>query len=145
MILMTLFLLISLRCIAPGYNQLYILRTEYECNMLTWGNIDYELSLLGIKEIKIVKAQIKHETGNLTSRFCREQNNLFGMRLARRRATTAIGEGNHMAVYRSWKKSIEDYGIWQDYFYKGGDYYQFLSRHGYAEDIWYGYKLRRIK
>lgn len=139
-----LILIISLRCIAPELHQFYILRIEYECNQLTWSNIDRYMSYIDIKEPEIVKAQIRHETGNLISRFCREQNNLVGMRLARSRKTTAIGEGNRMAVYQSWRRSLDDYKIWQDKYYRGEDYFQFLSRHGYAEDPYYRYKLRKI-
>lgn len=139
------FFFLFLRCAAPGYSELVILKSQYECNQLTWSNIDFYLKEYGIKEPEIVKKQIYHETGNLKSRLCREQNNLIGMRLARLRSTTAIGEYNHMAIYRSWQESIEDYGIWQDKYYSGGDYYKFLSSHGYATDIWYIWKLKRIK
>ena len=145
MAIMIFILLFSIPAIAPVPEvELYILKTEYESNLLTWSNINWYIDYFQIKETKIVKKQISHETANLTSRFCREQNNLCGMRLARFRTTTAIGEGNHMSIYRNWQESLLDYKIWQDYFYKGGDYYRFLSRHGYATDIWYEYKLRRI-
>jgi hypothetical protein len=130
---------------APPNPVIYILQSDEECNTLNWSNIENELYYLGIKQPEIVKAQIFHETGNLTSRFCKEQNNLLGMRLARSRETTAIGEGNHMAKYRKWQDSLADYRIWQDKYYSGGDYYQFLKKHGYAEDPYYQYKLKRIK
>ena len=130
---------------APPDHIIYIARSDYEMNQLTWSNIDFWMRKYEIRHPEIVMAQIKHETGNLTSRFCREQNNLCGMRLARCRATTAIGEYNRMAIYQHWRKSLEDYSIWQKRYYKDGDYYKFLSRHGYAEDIWYNWKLKRIK
>ena len=129
---------------APPNPEIYIEVSNPISISLTWSNIDSYMSIIDIKKPEIVKAQIKHETGNLTSRFCLEQNNLFGMRLAKRRPTTAIGEGNHMAIYRTWQESLLDYKIWQDAFYKGGDYYQFLSSHGYATDIWYLWKVRKL-
>jgi hypothetical protein len=140
-----LFLALFFKCAAPGYSELVILKSQYESNQLTWSNIDFYLNAYNIREPEKVKKQIYHETGNLKSRLCKEQNNLFGMRLARLRQTTAIGEGNHMAKYRSWQKSIEDYGIWQDKYYSDGDYYKFLSDYGYATDIWYTWKLKKIK
>ena len=144
MTLLTLILILITSILsAPPFRGLYILRTTEECNMLTWSNIDCELLRIGIRETEIVKAQIKHETGNLTSRFCREQNNLLGMRLAHTRETTAIGEGNHMAIYRSWQESLLDYKIWQDKYYSGGDYFRFLYQHNYADDPFYVIKLKR--
>jgi hypothetical protein len=129
---------------APPNIVIYILRSDEETNLLCWSNIDRYISEIDIREPEIVKAQIRHETGNLTSRFCREQNNLFGMRLAHSRETTAIGEGNHMAIYRSWQESLKDYKIWQDKYYSTGDYYRFLSKHGYAEDPYYNWKLKKL-
>jgi hypothetical protein len=139
-----LILLFSIRVTAPGFTALCIFQSHEEVNMLSWKNIDRYMSTIDIREPEIIKAQIRHETGNLTSRFCREQNNLCGMRLARSRETTAIGEGNHMAKYRSWQESLQDYKIWQDKYYPGGNYYNFLSKHGYATDPWYMFKLKRI-
>lgn len=144
-LLFTIFMIFTASLTAPPAVIMYIEKGEMviDVSILNWSNIEMYMSEIGIREPEIVKAQIRHETGNLTSRFCREQNNLFGMRLARSRETTAIGEGNHMAKYRSWQESLLDYKIWQDSFYKGGDYYQFLSRHGYATDPYYLWKLKR--
>jgi hypothetical protein len=130
---------------APGVAELIVFKDEPISISLSWKNIEKCLIEFKIRQPKIVICQIKHETGNLTSRFCKEQNNLFGMRLARSRETTAIGEGNHMARYRSWQESLRDYKIYQDMYYSGGDYYEFLSKHGYATDPWYIWKLKRIK
>jgi hypothetical protein len=130
---------------APPNQVFYIEKPEPINTLLTWANIDVYMLKIKMKEPEKVKAQIRHETGNLTSYFCLKQNNLFGMRFAPRRKTTAIGEGNHMAIYRSWQESLLDYKIWQDSYYHGGDYYQFLSKIGYATDPWYIYKLNNIK
>jgi hypothetical protein len=122
-----------------------IIRGEPVSISLSWENIEKYLIEFKVRQPEIVMSQIKHETGNLTSRFCKEQNNLFGMRLARSRETTAVGECNHMAQYISWQESLQDYKIYQDLYYCGGDYYQFLSNSGYATDPWYIWKLKRIK
>jgi hypothetical protein len=131
-------------CKAPEWKTLYLLRTVEESKTLNWSNIDWWMDYYQIKAIPYVKAQIWLETGNLTSRFCKEHNNLFGMKLAHKRPTTAIGQRNKMAYYADWIESIEDYKIWQDQYYNGGDYLSFLQSHGYAEDIWYKWKLKRL-
>jgi len=143
-ILIFVFALLTVSLPAPGFNCLYIAKAEPVNIILSWSNIDLYISKIDIKEQEIVKAQIRHETGNLTSEFCQKQNNLFGMRFAPLRKTTAIGEGNHMAKYRSWQESLLDYKIWQDMYYHGGDYFKFLVKIGYATDPWYIYKLRKL-
>jgi uncharacterized FlgJ-related protein len=117
---------------------------EFDKTSLSWASIDYYLDLYKVKQPEIVKVQIRLETANLQSRFCRECNNLFGMKKPRKRETKAIGKENSMSVYETWQESIEDYKIWQDNFYKGGDYYQFLKSHGYATDRKYIEKLKQL-
>jgi flagellum-specific peptidoglycan hydrolase FlgJ len=61
-----------------------------------------------------------------------------------KRKTTAIGKDIHKAIYPDWQRSIEDYLIWQEKYYKGGDYYEFLETHGYATDLKYKEKLMKL-
>lgn len=136
---------IFLQCIAPGYKILSIIKTKEECFQLTWTNIDWWLNYYKVENIPVVMAQIMLETGNLTSKCCKENNNLFGMKRAKQRQSTAIKELNGMAYYHHWTKSIEDYVLWQKCYYKGEDYYHFLIRCGYATDSLYISKLKRIK
>jgi uncharacterized FlgJ-related protein len=77
-------------------------------NMLTIMNE------VGIAYPDIVMAQAKIETGHFTSKVFRENHNLFGMKLARQRSTTAIGEQYNHAEYTSWRQSVVDYKLWQD-------------------------------
>jgi hypothetical protein len=67
------------------------------------------------------------------------------MRYAPQRKTTATGQRYNHAIYSTFEKSIEDYKLWQALYYKGGDYYTFLCRMGYAQDRNYIKKLRAIK
>jgi len=141
-----IFLLATLKLIAPVDDRVVILGPviyfdKYE---LSWYSIDYWMREFDIQNREIAKRQVYHETGNLTSRFCRECNNLFGMRKPRKRQTTAIGRDNGMSVYPSFVESIEDYGLWQECFYKEGDYYSFLKSHGYATDPLYIPKLKNL-
>jgi hypothetical protein len=94
---------------------------------------------------EIVFKQVLLETGHLKSNIFRYNNNCFGMKLAKKRHTLATGEGRGHAIYSSWQMSIVDYQIWQRLYYKGGDYYQFLTRMGYATSPTYINKLKGIK
>ena len=81
---------------------------------------------LGIKHPDVVYAQAILETGNFSSRIFKENNNLFGMKYvdtvwckrlgARYRPTVATGEQHEHAVYKDWRKSVEDYLLWQQMF-----------------------------
>ena len=69
---------------------------------------------LGVKYIDVMVAQSKIETAHYTSLVFKANKNLFGMRLARIRETTAIGERHNHADYISWQQSVVDYKLWQD-------------------------------
>jgi len=88
-----------------------------------------------IKYPRIVIAQALLETGYFTSRVCTECNNLFGLRRP--------SNGNYY-VFEKWEDSVKAYRDYVQYKYKGGDYFQFLNRIGYAEDREYVYKIWQI-
>lgn len=92
-----------------------------------------ELQKYDIKHPKIVLAQAKLETGNYTSKLCKEHGNLFGLR----------GK-NGYAKFKNWRESIKAYRDWVQYKYKGGDYYVFLKEIGYASDPKYITKVKDI-
>ena len=69
---------------------------------------------IGIRYVDVMVAQSKIETAHYTSLVFKDNNNLFGMRLARIRETTAIGEQHNHADYISWQQSVVDYKLWQD-------------------------------
>jgi hypothetical protein len=46
--------------------------------------------------------------------------------------------------FETWQQSVHYYSAWQDRHYKGGDYYEFLGKIGYAEDSCYEENLRNI-
>ena len=64
------------------------------------------LYLAGIDCIDVVLAQVIEETMSLQSGLCKNNFNLFGMKLARVRKTTALGECNGHANYASYLDSI---------------------------------------
>jgi len=72
-----------------------------------------ELKRLNIRFPHIVLAQSILETGYWESRIYQENNNLFGMKQARARATTAEGTQLGHAYYDDWKSSVTDYALYQ--------------------------------
>ena len=98
---------------------------------------------IGIKHIDIVLRQAKLETYYFSSPIFRDNHNLFGMRLAKNRKTTAVGESETYAVYTDWRSSVKDYYLWQIRTPKMLDrykdnYYAFLKiRHYSTKDRYY--------
>jgi uncharacterized FlgJ-related protein len=94
------------------------------------------ISDLGIKFPKIVYAQAVVESGNFESKIFLENNNLFGMKVAKSRPTTAKGERNGYAYYDSWQMSVIDYALYQSAYARKisteSGYYEHLGSN-YAE------------
>jgi alpha-D-ribose 1-methylphosphonate 5-phosphate C-P lyase len=106
---------------------------------------------LNIKFPHIVLAQAYLESSYKGKRFnspiFRHNHNLFGMREAKQRITTALGTKRKHAYYRDWTKSVYDYGYYQAS-YLGEikteeDYYRYLG-HRYAEDPNYLNKIKAL-
>jgi len=66
---------------------------------------------LNLKCPEVILAQAKLESGNFTSRAFREQNNLFGLHVARQRPTLAKKGRGKLAHYNSWRDSVVDYAF----------------------------------
>ena len=81
----------------------------------------------------VVMAQARLETGNFTSRRCRVDKNIFG-----------IKHSGRYAKYRRWQDCVADYKRRISSRYTGGDYYAFLRRIGYAKDPRYIQKLKEF-
>ncbi|NMB81911.1 MAG: glucosaminidase domain-containing protein [Ignavibacteria bacterium] len=101
------------------------------------------LFIYKIKHPEIVWKQAMLETGWIKSPISKEGKNLFGMKYNNRGFCS--GEKYGHASYDTYYHSLADYKAWQDNYYKGGDYYEFLIRIGYAEDNNYIEKLKQIK
>lgn len=100
---------------------------------------------IGIKHPSICMKQCLYESGHLKSKRCKEDHNLFGMKHPRQRETTSLGVRRGHAYYSNWKESVNDYLLWQNKYYKGVDYYKFLSRVGYSTNEKYISTLKSIK
>lgn len=102
---------------------------------------------LNIRFPHISLAQSMLETGFWKSDIFLENHNLFGMKEAKRRITTAIGTNKNHAHYNSWRESVYDYAFYQcRYLSKVNtedEYYLYLAA-SYAEDTTYVSKIKNI-
>ena len=101
---------------------------------LNRGNLYAEIVRQEVLFPKVVLAQALLETGYFSSRVCWELNNLFGLRKR---------NGEYMR-FEKWEDSVAAYRDYVQYKYKGGNYFDFLNRIGYAEDRTYTSKVRQI-
>lgn len=102
---------------------------------LNINNLYQILDKYGILYPKIVVAQALLETGYFTSNVCLNYNNLFGLRRP--------SDGSYYR-FNNWEESVKAYRDYVQYKYKGGDYFGFLNRIGYASDPNYLSKVRSI-
>lgn len=104
---------------SPTYESVYMV-----CKMY---NLEYP---------EIVVAQSVLETGHYKSQQCLQHNNLFG-----------LYDSKNKRYYRfdHWIHSVLAYKQKVQYRYKGGDYYEFLRKIGYAEDSLYVEKVKSIQ
>lgn len=100
-----------------------------------------------VKYPDIVYAKSCLESGNFKSDIFLNNNNLFGMRLAKSRPTTAIGSKDGYAIYERWEDSVFDYIIYQSFVLRRvnnkNEYFNALTL-SYATDSNYVNKLKQI-
>jgi hypothetical protein len=145
-------------CYSIGrYAQIYDLSDfEKEILVLTHDEIfdkfeeDKLTQMLGELNVKfphIAVAQSILETNHWKSNIFSSNNNLFGMRQAKSRITTANGSVSGHACYNHWRESVYDYAFYQaSYLSKiktEKEYFNYLSLN-YAEDSSYVSKLKTI-
>lgn len=103
-----------------------------------------------IKHPEVVFAQAVIESGHFKSPLFINKNNLFGMKVPKKRETTAVNKGNKgYAKYHSWDSSVDDYLLWQEFTLKNKNELtktQYLSLLGkiYAKDKNYITSLKRV-
>lgn len=102
---------------------------------------------LNVKFPHIVFAQAKLESGNFKSPLFLENNNLFGMKVAKRRPTTNKGENRGHAYFNSWRECVVDYAFYQAAYLnelKTEEQYLEYLKSNYAEDPNYYKSLIQI-
>lgn len=102
---------------------------------------------LNIKFPHIVLAQAKIESASYSSNIFRYNHNLFGMKEAKQRITTALGTKRNHAYYRDWTQSVIDYGFYQASYLRQikteEQYFRYLGN-SYAEDPNYLNKIKAL-
>ena len=105
-----------------------------------------EIKCHGFKYPDLILAQAILESGHFKSPVWIENNNIFGMKLARVRFTLASGSNLNHALYDNWKICVEDRMIYEALYLNGltrTQYKKFLDKH-YAEGKNYTIKLEKI-
>lgn len=95
----------------PSESELVILESDED--IFSQEALVEELKRLNVRYPHIVLAQAILETGFYDSRIYHENHNLFGMKEAKARATTAAGTQLGHAYYDHWKESVTDYALYQ--------------------------------
>jgi uncharacterized FlgJ-related protein len=96
-----------------SYEQKILIVDEVSNNKFSKEAVVEELKRLNVKYPHIVLAQALIESGHFQSNIFRANNNLFGMKEAKQRTTTARGTNLGHAYYDNWQESILDYAIFQ--------------------------------
>jgi len=102
---------------------------------------------LNVRFPHIVMAQAMIESGHFQSNIFRTNHNLFGMKQARMRCTTAKGTNLAHAYYDTWKESVYDYAFFQSRYLHDlkteEQYLEYLDRN-YAEAKNYDAAIKRV-
>lgn len=96
-------------------------------------NLKEELIKCNIPHADIVLAQAKLETGHFKSKLVQTHQNIFGLK-----------KGNSYRQYSHWTECVQDYKKYISNRYKGGDYFEFLDKIGYATDTCYTKTLKKM-
>lgn len=121
-------------------------KIENKADAFSKGALKSKIASLNIQHQNIVFAQAILESSGFASDIFRQNNNLFGMKEAKQRPTTAMGTQLKHAVYKNWEHSVIDYGIWQSAYARNLSTEQYLDllNSMYAEDDSYKEKLLSI-
>jgi hypothetical protein len=128
----------------PEEQKLIVLK---EINHFSEERLVEKIAGLNFRFPHIVLAQAKLESNNFRSYLFKENNNMFGMKLASSRLTLAKGSEHGYAAYENWTESLMDYALYYSSYLKNvrteREYYQFLSKF-YAEDVAYVEKVQNL-
>jgi uncharacterized FlgJ-related protein len=128
-----------------SYEDKIIIIKEY--NEFSEEKLERMIKKMNFKFPHIILAQAKLETGSFTSQIFKENNNLFGMKEAKLRATLAQGTERNHAYYTTWQESVYDYALYYNSYLRKikteDEYFEYL-RQNYAEDPNYVSSLKKI-
>lgn len=113
---------------------------------INYDTLYKEIVKQGIEFPEIVFAQAILESGHFRSRLFKSNNNIFGMRRARKRETLSKSSKKGYAYFETWQDCVKDYKIYQSTimlgkFFTPLMYFRFLNRiysemgHNYTTQI----------
>lgn len=121
--------------------------TQAQDSSFNQAKLAQMLKDLNIRFPHIVMAQAIIESGHFQSNIFRTNHNLFGMKQARMRCTTAKGTNLAHAYYDNWKESVYDYAFFQSRYLHDlkteSSYLEYLDRN-YAEAKDYDAMIKRV-
>ncbi len=122
--------------------------SSFYVEKLTHMSLYNEILEQNLEFPEIVFAQAILESSNFKSDICRNNYNLFGMRLPKSRKTLAVGKRKGYAVFEDYGFSIADYGIYQENIlkkkrYTKTTYLAYISKK-YSKDRGYSSKINKI-
>lgn len=123
--------------------------TVYKTKLIKFNKDEFIQFLkdINIKYPEVVYAQAVIESGFKSKLFI-NNNNLFGMRVAKSRPTLASEKSGSYAHYANWKESVIDYALYQSYFIRNIDskeeYIAHLANSYSEEKNSYIIKVRKI-
>jgi hypothetical protein len=125
----------------------YHLIQETRKDTFSEANLIRMLKDLNVRFPHIVLAQAKIESGHFQSNIFRSNHNLFGMKQARARCTTAKSTELNHAYYNDWKESVYDYAFFQSRYLHNlrteDQYLEYLDKN-YAEAPEYDKAILRM-
>lgn len=121
--------------------------TNAKNNSFSQAKLVQMLKDLNVRFPHIVMAQAIIESGHFQSNIFRTNHNLFGMKQARMRCTTAKGTNLAHAYYDNWQESVYDYAFFQSRYLHDlkteAQYLEYLDRN-YAEAKDYDLAIKRV-
>jgi len=90
-------------------------------------NLKKFLKTLNLKHTDVIYKQAVLESGAFTSRIYLANHNLFGMKEAENRPTTALGTRFGHAYYKDWRSSVIDYALFQASYARKKNRTEYLS------------------
>jgi len=124
-----------------------ILKEAAQDNAFSREKLKAYILELNIRYPEVVLAQAELESGNFTSPIFKENNNMFGMRVATKRPTTNKGEENGFAYYDNWRECVVDYAFYSAQYLSDiktkDELFDYLAQ-TYAGDSTYTIRLKEL-
>lgn len=110
---------------------------EMKTTTFSVDNLVRYLTLTGAPDPKMMVSQFIVETGWFKSKLFTKGNNICGMKLAKKRQTTATGTMYGYASFAHWTDSVDDFLLWLKYHNLSNGYFDQVQKKGYSENSQY--------